>query len=64
MNPFENINTEINDKSGIRTRLEDEIKIFEGRILSVKREIDNLEGLIEINSFYSDKETNETFLID
>ncbi len=40
------------------------IKDFENRILSIKREINNIEGLIEINSFYSNPETNDTLFIN
>jgi len=61
MNPFENINTNIDEQSRIRGTIESEIRIFEKRILSIKREIDNLEGLVEINTYYSDKKT-ENFL--
>jgi len=64
MNPFENINTNIDEQSRIRGTIEDEITVFEERILSIKREIDNLEGLIEINTFYSNPETKDTFLIN
>ena len=58
MNPFENINTNIDEQSRIRRTIESEIRIFENRILSVKGEINILEGLIEINAFYSDKKTD------
>ena len=64
MNPFENINTNIDEQARIRGAVEDEIRIFEERILSVKREIDNLEGLIEINAYYSNKETQNFLYID
>lgn len=64
MNPFANINLSTDKNESIRNRIEDEIREFEDRILSVKREIDNLEGLIEINSFYSDKETNNFLYIN
>jgi hypothetical protein len=61
MNPFENINTNIDEQSRIRGAIESEIRIFEDRILSVKREVDKLEGLIEINNWYSD-EKKDNFL--
>ena len=64
MNPFANINLSTDKNESIRNRIEDEIREFEDRILSVKREIDNLEGLIEINTFYSDKETNNFLYIN
>ena len=64
MNPFENINTIIDEQSRIRTGVECEIRIFEDRVLSIKREIDNLEGLIEINAWYSNKKTNDFLYID
>jgi hypothetical protein len=64
MNPFENINTNIDEQARIRGTIEDKIRIFEERILSIKREIDNLEGLIEINTYYSDKETQNFLYIN
>lgn len=64
MNPFENINTNIDEQSRIRGTIESEIRIFENRVLSVKREIDNIEGLIEINAFYSDKKTDDFLWIN
>jgi hypothetical protein len=64
MNPFENINTNIDEQSRIRGTIESEIRIFEDRILSVKREINILEGLIEINTFYSDKKTDNFLWIN
>ena len=64
MNPFENINTNIDEQSRIRGTIESEIRIFENRILSIKREIDNIEKLIEINAWYSDKETDNFLYID
>ena len=53
MNPFESINLNVEKNESIRAGLEAEIREFEERILSIKREINNLEGLIEINTFYS-----------
>lgn len=64
MNPFENINTNIDEQSRIRGAIESEIRIFEDRILSVKREVDKLEGLIEINNWYSDKKTDNFLWIN
>lgn len=64
MNPFENINTNIDEQSRIRGTIESEIRIFEDRILSVKREVDKLEGLIEINNWYSDKKTDNFLWIN
>lgn len=64
MNPFENINTNIDEQSRIRGAIESEIRIFEDRILSVKREVDKLEGLIEINVWYSDKKTDNFLWIN
>lgn len=64
MNPFENINTNIDEQSRIRGAIESEIRIFEDRILSIKREVDKLEGLIEINAFYSDKKTDDFLWIN
>jgi hypothetical protein len=64
MNPFENINTNIDEQSRIRGTIESEIRIFENRVLSVKREIDNIEGLIKINAFYSDKKTDDFLWIN
>ena len=59
MNPFENINLNTDKNESIRIGIETEIKEFEDRILSVKREINNLEGLIEINTFYSNPATKD-----
>jgi hypothetical protein len=64
MNPFENINTNIDEQSRIRGTIESEIRIFENRVLSVKREIDNIEGLIEINAWYSDEKTDNFLWIN
>lgn len=64
MNPFENINTNIDEQSRIRGTIETEIRIFEDRILSVKREVDKLEGLIEINALYSDEKTHNFLWIN
>ena len=64
MNPFEKINTNIDEQSRIRGAIEIEIRDFENRILSVKREINNIEGLIEINNYYSDKETQNFLYIN
>jgi hypothetical protein len=62
INPFETIILDKNEQSNIRRTLEREIEIiggeiaiFESRILSVKRELDNIEGLIKINNFYKNK---------
>lgn len=45
-------------------RIENEIREFENRILSTKREIDNVEALIEINAYYSDKNTDNFFYVN
>lgn len=52
MNPFETIKLEVSDE---RAGIETEITEFEERILSIKREIDTLESLIEINTFYKER---------
>lgn len=55
MNPFANINLDINTNETIKTGIEDEIREFEERILSVKNEIDSIESLKDL---YRDKEEN------
>ncbi len=59
MNPFESINLNVEKNESIRAGLEAEIREFEERILSIKREINNIEGLIEINTFYSNPATKD-----
>lgn len=68
-NPFESVGTlktkEAND--GIRERIKrirDEINSNESGIIELAKEIENVEGLIEINSFYSNPETNDKFFIN
>lgn len=58
------INPFINNKSENRNRIESGIREFENRILSIKREINILEEPIEINAYYSDKETDNFLYID
>jgi hypothetical protein len=58
------INPFINNQSENRSRIESGITEFENRILSIKREINTLEELIEINAYYSDKETDNFLYID
>lgn len=58
------INPFINNESENRNRIESGIREFENRILSIKREINTLEELIEINAYYSDKETDNFLYID
>ena len=47
-----------------RENLRNEIKRFEERILSIKREINNIESLIEINTYYSNPETEDFLWIN
>jgi hypothetical protein len=58
------INPFINNQSENRSRIESGITEFENRILSIKREINRIEELIEINAYYSDKETDNFLYID
>ena len=58
------INPFINNQSENRNRIESGIRDFENRILSVNREINRIEELIEINTYYSDKETDNFLYID
>lgn len=63
-NPFFNvqINKEINHE--VTAGIEREIEEFENRILRIKGEINIVAELIEINTYYSDKETNNFLWID
>lgn len=58
------INPFINNQSENRSRIESGITEFENRILSIKREINRIEELIEINTYYSDKETDNFLYIN
>lgn len=63
-NPFATILIDKEKNNAITTGIDAEIRSFEGRILRVKNEISNIEGLIEINTFYSDKETDRFLWVD
>jgi hypothetical protein len=63
-NPFCNIETNKEKNNAITKGIDTEITELECRILRIKEEINNIEGLVEINTYYSDKKTDSFLWID